>query len=334
MAKSSRLLLSSYNVKASEESSTKELEGSDNNSFKKISNSDTASDSIECQSPDKNNTDLKTNWVFLEDVPDFMKCNLICCNVYEEPQLLTCCGRSVCKKCIERHIQRTAVLANQKPFCPVCRKEEFKPIKNTALELSIDQLKVQCPYKSNGCGWTGTVQNGRLHLTECDFLLIDCPNKCNCKRFERCRLSNHMAKCPLRSVSCSFGKVGCTTETFLLQGVVAQSHAVDNLHYHLLLIAKLNTRISTECSSVCFMNDDGIVQMKNEAICSQNKTLESLKSVITSLELSLQEIQQKIDSLKREVAREAICLTELKKNGEQASNTAASYVTTTDQVRA
>ena len=322
----------------SEELTVKELEGLDKTSPKNIHSSTDPGDSAEHQSlvneDSKNITDQETDWVYLEDVPDYMKCTIICCNVFEAPQLLTCCGRSICKQCIEFHIQRTAVLADQKQFCPLCRKEEFKLIKNTALELSIDQLKVQCPYKSNGCAWTGTLQNGRLHLTECDFLPIDCPNKCNCTRFERRRLPDHMANCPLRSVSCSFEKVGCTTEKFLLHGDVAKSHAVDNLHYHLLLIAQLNTRISTECTSVCFMNDDGIVQMKNEAICSQNKTLESLKSVIMSLELSLQETQQKIDLLKREIAREAICLTELKKKGEQTKTTVMSCKMTFDQVQA
>ena len=94
---------------------------------------------------------LQKEWTFLEDVPDYMKCNIICCNVFVSPQLLTCCGRSICLRCIESHLQRVAALKNQKPSCPVCRSEGFKMIENTTLEVCINRLKVQCLYKENGC---------------------------------------------------------------------------------------------------------------------------------------------------------------------------------------
>ena len=61
----------------------------------------------------------ETDCTFL-DVPDYMKCNIVCYNVYEAPQLLTCCGKSICKQCIHSHLQRAAISVDQKPPCIPC----------------------------------------------------------------------------------------------------------------------------------------------------------------------------------------------------------------------
>ena len=314
---------------------------SDNASLKTIHNSadpEVASDSIElCQSPNhkgiENNAHLETDWVFLEDVRDYMKCD-ICCNVYEAPQLLTCCGRSICKKCIEHHLQRAAVLADKKPSCPFCRKKEFRRVNNTALELSINQLKVQCLYHNSGCGWTGTLQNGNLHLIrECDFFPTDCPYKCGCKQFERCKLSDHMTKCSLRPMNCSFVKVGCSHEELLHGELAKKKHIADNIHHHLLLVAQLNAQISAECRSF-HSKCTKTIKENNEAISSQRKTLSQLKSAVKSLEDCLPETQQKNYSLRQELARMTICLTELKKKDKQMMNTGTSCKAATDQIQA
>ena len=48
-------------------------------------------------------------WTFLDSVPEIMECR-ICYNVFESPQLLTCCSSNICKKCIENHLQRETLL--------------------------------------------------------------------------------------------------------------------------------------------------------------------------------------------------------------------------------
>ena len=212
------------------------------------------------------------------------------------------------------------MLADQKPSCPVCRKDEFKLIENTALELSINQLKVQCLYQNSGCGWTGTLQNGKLHLKECDFFPIDCPNKCTCKQIERYKLPRHMAECPLQYVSCPFEPIGCNTEKLILRRKT-QSHSDNNLHHHLLLIAQSNIRVSSECTStLTALQSKWITNDKqtDESIPFQNEKLTSLKSTIAKLKDCLHRVQQNIGLLKQEMTKEAICLTELKANYEQA----------------
>ena len=183
---------------------------------------------------------LYYDWVYLEEAPEYMKCSIICCNVFIAPQLLTCCGKNVCKRCIDSYVQRVGL--RHKPSCPHCRKEGFRLIPNTALELSIDQLKVECPYQKNGCGWSGSLKHGKLHLEECKFVLIGCPNQCGCPKFERGRLHDHVITCPLQHINCPFQAIGCDSEAFFLRTEWSsrQGHAVSSLHQHLLLIAQEN----------------------------------------------------------------------------------------------
>ena len=47
---------------------------------------------------------IDDQWVFLDTVPDFMTCK-ICSGVFESPQLLSCCGTNICKKCMDHHLQ-------------------------------------------------------------------------------------------------------------------------------------------------------------------------------------------------------------------------------------
>ena len=117
-------------------------------------------------------------WIFLDTVPDFMKCK-ICSSVFESPQLLSCCGTNICKKCMDRHLQRLAMLADQQPSCPFCRSTDFKLINNIALEQSINQLKVKCYYQRRGCDWTGILENGNLHFKECGLKQSDVTQKCH-----------------------------------------------------------------------------------------------------------------------------------------------------------
>ena len=69
--------------------------------------------------PDEKNRD----WQFVEDhsLNEILLCK-ICLDVLMSPHLITCCGQCVCKKCIDRHMQRQAVIQkDNKPCCPFCR---------------------------------------------------------------------------------------------------------------------------------------------------------------------------------------------------------------------
>ena len=282
----------------------------------------------------------QSDWVFVdqEEVPEYMKCNIICCNVFAAPQLLTCCGKNVCKRCIESHVQRAALSETErKPSCPHCRKEDFRLIPNTALELSINQLRVECPYQKNGCDWRGSLKHGNLHLKECKFVLIDCPNQCGCPKFERGRLPSHVTMCPLQYINCPFQAVGCDTGALFLRTEWNHGHPVSNLHQHLLLIAQMNAQVSSECESTSNVRNvihQKCIKANTEVIQSQSRILESLKLVIKSLGVNLQETRHKINSLKHMMAAEKICLAELEMKAKQMKNAQIALTGTLQEVKA
>ena len=275
--------------------------------------------------------DSKINWVFVEEVPGYMKCTIVCCDIFEAPQMLVCCGRNICKKCIDRYLQRIAALTDQKPSCPHCRKEDFQLINNTALELAICQLKVQCIYRDNSCGWIGALKDGKLHLKECDFFPINCPNRCGCEMFQRNKLSDHLSKCTLQLMSCSFHDVGCSE--VLLRDTV-ETHAVDSIHQHLLFMARQNALAASECRSILdvnHLNCDATLSESTDIIHSQKNFLQRLQSTIVSLEGRLHEIQQKIKPIRYELAKWPISI--FKKREEQAMSIVAILRTTMSDIR-
>ena len=281
------------------------------------------------------NEDSKINWIFLKEVPEYMKCNVVCCNIFEEPQLLSCCGRNICKKCIESHIRRVSSLRDQKPSCPYCREEEFQLIKNSALEMSINQLKVRCPYESNGCGWTGALKDGKLHLKECNFFLIDCPNRCGCEKFSRSKLSDHLSKCNHQYISCSFQEVGCEAEMLREE---MEGHTNADLHQHLLLIAQSNMQASSECKSTLagfITNCDSSLKQSIvlDTIASHKTVLESLQSTINKFENELKEEQHSIDSLSHSVDELEAVLSQLKHMQRQAKSSEDLYKATLKEVQ-
>ena len=263
-----------------------------------------------------------SQWTFLDTVPNFMKCK-ICCDVFESPQLLSCCGTNVCKKCMESHLQRLAILADQQPSCPFCRSTKFELIHNAALEHSINQLKVQCHYQHKGCHWTGALQNGNLHLKECDFMPIDCPNRCGCEQFERCKFSDHMLICPHTHTTCSFGSIGCDVKMPLLSPA-AKKHASDCLSNHLLLVAQKNAELLKDFRQFCttIQSEDCRRSVTNDEYCieSQREALATTKHTIKSLKENLQETQKKTATLKSELRKEEICLAEIKRRVTQTKN--------------
>ena len=252
----------------------------------------------------------REQWTFLEKIPEIMMCK-ICCNIFESPRLLTCCSTGICKRCIERHLQTSARLANQKPTCPFCRKEEIKHSKNTSMEESINELKVQCCYESKGCAWTGTLQNGKLHLRVCEFCPVVCPNKCS-ERFERYKLSAHLRECPFQHVECLFEAVGCEPSSVLLREG-ARDHTHSNIHHHLLLIARFNAQMLDKHRALAKSVQSQMEKSYQGNILSQNELLRSsTKESIKSLTSSLQEVQKKTAFLRRELANSEICLTQVK----------------------
>ena len=105
----------------------------------------------------------------------------ICLLVLREPYQAICCGKSFCKKCIERVKDRNG-------SCPTCKTENFFSYPNKGLKHSLYDFEVYCSHKSKGCEWRGELRELDKHLNSepaadkslegCPFTVIRCPLCC------------------------------------------------------------------------------------------------------------------------------------------------------------
>jgi TNF receptor-associated factor 4 len=154
----------------------------------------------------------------VEPPPDDLLC-LICLCVARDPQQISCCGKVLCKGCLEEHKKSSTV-------CPQCRKyinsfadkrsrhhlEKYCMVHahnyhNTTGERHILSLKAGCDNRSNGCEWAGELRSLNEHLASCNFTLLPCPNKCHngdkVVQLLRKDVQRHIKEeCPRRQYEC------------------------------------------------------------------------------------------------------------------------------------
>ena len=130
------------------------------------------------------------------DPPDEYMCP-ICTFVAYKPLQLSCCGRIVCKGCLDRH----RVIADN-PSCPVCRYNIVKSFRDIRANRYIMQLEAYCIYKSSGCSWGGRLRDIERHLGECDHCEVYCAMCHDKKSMVRSNLNEHIRTCPMRQEPC------------------------------------------------------------------------------------------------------------------------------------
>ena len=113
------------------------------------------------------------NYDFVESPLDRLICK-ICQSPCREAQLTECCGHVFCKCCIKKLRSTTTV----SQACPTCRVEPFNAFAHREADREIMALKVRCPNKEDGYGWTGELTNIVAH---------EPPQKC-----ERCDKCNNI----------------------------------------------------------------------------------------------------------------------------------------------
>ena len=70
-------------------------------------------------------------------------------------------------------------------------------------ERDILSLKTKCDNTTNGCEWSGELRSLDEHLTNCDFSLLPCPNKCNeVEQLLRKDMEKHKMECLRRQYDC------------------------------------------------------------------------------------------------------------------------------------
>ena len=95
---------------------------------------------------------------FVEAPVDYLQSECpICLHILREPYQVTCCGKSFCRRCIER------VKGSNKP-CPCCNKGDFNDFPNLGLQQPLYGFKVYCINKGEGCEWRGELGKLNNHL--------------------------------------------------------------------------------------------------------------------------------------------------------------------------
>ena len=128
----------------------------------------------------------------------------ICLYVLQEPHVVTCCGQSFCRVCIER-------VKTKKLSCPMCQQLEFTHIPNRGLQRTLEDTEVCCPHKEAGCQWVGKMGSLRQHLNESGELIPDAcrfaPRECSqChKQIQRQMFESHQREsCIKRPFECEY----------------------------------------------------------------------------------------------------------------------------------
>ena len=151
---------------------------------------------------------------FIVEVPDDLLCKS-CRHVARQPHLTSCCGAHYCHTCI------AAILQDNKP-CPSCKEDTFTIFMNRREHQKILALPVCCRMKDSGCQWTGRLEQLETHLDantgDCQYLNIECPEKCGHK-VQKHHLATHIAnECPKRDFTCMYCDFKSTYE------VVSEKH--------------------------------------------------------------------------------------------------------------
>ena len=134
---------------------------------------------------------------FVGPVPEELLCKE-CKLVARKPHTIDCCEVRFCHACID------SVLKDKKP-CPNCSEAEFLTFFSKAGQRKILALQVHCSMKQKGCEWVGQLEQLDAHLdTDCQYVDVECPSKCD-QKVQKRKLATHLKEnCPKREFMCPY----------------------------------------------------------------------------------------------------------------------------------
>ena len=144
---------------------------------------------------------------FVERPPKAVQCECpVCLLVLREPHQVTCCGYSFCATCVKR-------VQNDKKSCPTCNETDFTVFPDKRLKRSLNEYRVYCCQRGEGCDWVGELGELDRHLNlqpppekllvGCQFAEVDC-TYC-VQPFQRRYVQVHQSRdCPKRPYTCQY----------------------------------------------------------------------------------------------------------------------------------
>jgi len=256
---------------------------------------------------------------FVEDLPQDFFCP-VTFELLRDPQLTTCCGHILSRRVVTK-LQREG-----KP-CPMCKDPSFPSVPNKHFKRKVEELKVRCFHKRNGCKWEGQLGNLDQHSKSCpkrpwqcqycDFRGTydigttnhfpnctkypePCPNQCDIGTVPRCDMEKHLTECPLQLVECEFAQAGCR-ERIPRQDL--SRHMEEGAQRHLLSMSLLNLTLTRELHQKMAEKDQQIAELQG-----QSKTLkeqiQEIKDLQKQTETQLQKQDGKITDLQEKMQQQ------------------------------
>ena len=127
---------------------------------------------------------------------------IICQNVARNAHQVTCCGKIVCKDCLEMLYEHSQHHRNEVP-CPHCRQRVMgNCFQDKRSHQTIISLAVRCTYHKYGCMWQGELKvYEETHLSHCTFQLATC-RACNKDVPKELFKKHNLEECEKRFYNC------------------------------------------------------------------------------------------------------------------------------------
>jgi len=126
----------------------------------------------------------------------------ICLRVLQDPFLTECCGHHFCNACVKSILQSSSE-------CPVCKAQPVYGIVDKRFKRELNDAKIYCSLRSQGCEWTGPLSDLTTHLSygqlngPCQYVTVTCSHK-NCNyTTTRHKMKKHFKSvCKYRPFTC------------------------------------------------------------------------------------------------------------------------------------
>ena len=107
--------------------------------------------------------------------------------VAREAHQVSCCGKIFCKIWLEKMKE-----VSNGYDCPNCRSRlAGNSFLDKRTNREINQLRVHCDNRKEGCPWEGYLQQAQEHCKSCSERIVVCSNKCG-KRMKPQQLQEHL----------------------------------------------------------------------------------------------------------------------------------------------
>ena len=230
---------------------------------------------------------LKKEFDLVERPPEDFFCP-ISLELLLEPQQTSCCGKHMSLEAVTR-------LREERKACPMCNSRQWSTVLDKYHRRRVQEVRVYCWQKENGCEWVGELSQVKRHDATCDKQYWECkhcglvcvyregeenhwpvcvrfpepcPNQCEVGRVARCDMEQHRNVCPLEPVTCTMKEFGCRA---VVPRRELAKHMEESELRHLTAMTMLNLHLTRELQQDLTERDGKIAQLQKDMQLMERK---------------------------------------------------------------